>query len=109
MEPTSPAGSSFDNQLTLDAAIVCIPSEELSPQNPREVSLPDPANRRLNSWKEIAEYCGRNVRTMLRWEKDRGLPAHRIPGGGRVFAYTAELEQWLRSELGSAAGINETT
>ena len=59
--------------------------------------MPDRANRRLNCWKEIAEYLGRDVRTMLRWERQRGLPAHRIPGGGRVFAYTAELEQWLRT------------
>ena len=59
--------------------------------------MPDRANRRLNSWKEIAEFCGRDVRTVLRWEKVRGLPARRIPGGGRVFAYTAELEQWLHA------------
>jgi tetratricopeptide (TPR) repeat protein len=34
-----------------------------------------------------------------RWEQQRGLPVHRISGGARslVFAYTDELERWLRS------------
>ena len=41
--------------------------------------------RRLTSWKEIADHMGRDVRTMLRWEKGRGLPIHRVPGvTGRV-------------------------
>lgn len=52
---------------------------------------------RLNSWKEIAVYLGRDVRTVLRWEKERGLPVRCIPGGRRrrVFAYPAEIETWL--------------
>lgn len=54
------------------------------------------SNRRLDSWKEIAEFCDRDVRTVLRWEKYRGLPVYRIPGGGRVFAYASEVEGWLR-------------
>ncbi|MGH9470840.1 MAG: DNA-binding protein, partial [Terriglobia bacterium] len=52
---------------------------------------------RLNSWKEIAAYLGRDVRTVLRWEKQRGLPIRSIPGGKRrrVFAYPFEIEAWL--------------
>jgi hypothetical protein len=48
----------------------------------------------LDSWKEIAAYLHRDVRTVLRWERDRGLPVHRIPGGGKagVFAIVTELE-----------------
>ncbi len=51
-------------------------------------------NTRLDSWKDIASYLGRDVRTVIRWEKDRGLPVRRVPGGKRqaVFAYRAELE-----------------
>jgi TolB-like protein len=58
--------------------------------------------RRLNSWKEIAEFLSRDVRSVQRWEHERGLPVHRIPGqkGGTVFAYEAELETWLRSGQG---------
>lgn len=53
--------------------------------------------RRLDSWKEIAAYLKRDERTVMRWAKDRGLPVHRVPGGGRgtVFAYAHEIEAWL--------------
>lgn len=52
---------------------------------------------RLDSWKEIAHYLGRDVRTVIRWERDRGLPVSRVPGGkrSRVFAYPDDLDQWL--------------
>lgn len=58
------------------------------------------ANVRLDSWKDIAAYLGRDVRTAIRWEKDKGLPVRRVPGGQRqaVFSYTAELDAWLRQE-----------
>lgn len=54
---------------------------------------------RLNSWKEIAEYVGRNVRTVIRWEQEGGLPVHRIPVGHRraVFAYRHEIDHWLQN------------
>lgn len=56
------------------------------------------SNRRLDSWKEIAAFFGRDERTVKRWEKERALPVHRVPGGARsgVFAYADELSQWLR-------------
>jgi hypothetical protein len=41
-------------------------------------------NDRLESWKEIAAYLGRDLRTVMRWEKERSLPVHRVPGGGRA-------------------------
>jgi Tol biopolymer transport system component len=54
------------------------------------------SNGRLDSWKEIAAYLNRDVRTVIRWER-KGLPVHRVPGGKRqaVFAYPAEIEAWL--------------
>ena len=54
---------------------------------------------RLDCWKEIATYLGKVERTVKRWDVDRGLPIHRVPGGGRasVYAYTAELDEWLKS------------
>jgi TolB-like protein len=53
--------------------------------------------QRLDSWKAIARYIDRDVRSAQRWERERGLPVHRVPGekGGSVFAYTAELDDWL--------------
>lgn len=55
--------------------------------------------RRLISWKAIAEYFDCDVRTVRRWEGDRKLPVYRAPGGGRstVFAYASELDAWLQS------------
>jgi hypothetical protein len=54
--------------------------------------------QRLDSWKEIARYLRRDVTTAIRWGRERGLPVHRVPGGklSRVFAYTNELDEWLR-------------
>ena len=58
---------------------------------------PTKPDRRLDSWKEIAAFFGRDERTVRRWEKESALPVHRVPGGskGRVFAYKTELGQWL--------------
>jgi tetratricopeptide (TPR) repeat protein len=55
--------------------------------------------KRLDSWKEIAAFFGRNERTVNRWEKERALPVHRMPGGerGGVYAYVDELTAWLQS------------
>ena len=55
------------------------------------------SERRLDSWKEIAAFFGRDERTVRRWEKDGALPVHRVPGSakGRVFAYEGELDLWL--------------
>lgn len=52
----------------------------------------------LNSWKEIANYLGRGVRTVQRWERDLGLPIHRPKGKDRsaVLAFPEELNQWLQ-------------
>jgi tetratricopeptide (TPR) repeat protein len=58
------------------------------------------AGKRLDSWKEIASFLGRAERTVKRWETERGLPVHRVPGGGRsaVFAYSDELAAWLKGK-----------
>jgi adenylate cyclase len=42
-----------------------------------------------------------------RWEIERGLPIHRVPGAGRggVYAFTSELEEWLRSPQSPPADI----
>ena len=34
---------------------------------------------KLETWKEIAVYLGRDLRTVMRWEKERSLPVHRLP------------------------------
>jgi Tfp pilus assembly protein PilF len=59
----------------------------------------DGTSLRLDSWKEIATYLGKGERTVKRWETERALPVHRVPGGGRgsVYAFAAELDEWLIS------------
>ena len=63
-----------------------------------------PAHGRLDSWKEIAAYLNRDVRTVIRWEREKALPVHRVPGGRRkaVFAYKHEIDAWLAG--GNASG-----
>jgi hypothetical protein len=62
-------------------------------------SQPLAPRKRLDSWKEIAAFFGRDERTVKRWEKERGLPVYRVPGSARggVFAYAEELAEWLKA------------
>ena len=58
---------------------------------------PDSAqDDRLESWKEIAAYLRREVRTVQRWEKREALPVHRHVHDklGSVYAFKAELDAW---------------
>lgn len=61
---------------------------------------------RLESWKEIAAYLNRGVRTVQRWEKREGLPVyrHRHDKRGTVHAFRTEIDAWRekRTEGGSA-------
>jgi hypothetical protein len=56
-------------------------------------------DERLDSWKEIAAYLGRDLRTVRRWE-EKGLPVRRVPGGERraVFAYRREIDAWMAGQ-----------
>lgn len=50
----------------------------------------------LSCWKEIAQYVGKGVRTVQRWERTAGLPVRRpMPGCNAVMAYADELDGWL--------------
>jgi tetratricopeptide (TPR) repeat protein len=55
----------------------------------------------LQSWKEIAAYLGRDIRTCRRWEEHLGLPVHRLDGSpkARVLAYKDEIDWWLDAKL----------
>lgn len=54
------------------------------------------AEDRLDSWKEIASYLRRGVRTVRRWEKEEGLPVrrHLHQRLGTVYAYKSEVDAW---------------
>jgi hypothetical protein len=54
----------------------------------------------LGSWKEIAAYLGKGVRTVQRWESLHGLPVRRPKGAQRgvVYASRGELDRWLQNQ-----------
>jgi hypothetical protein len=90
----------------------------VSKRSPWGILAPMPSgdpSERLDSWKAIAEYLGRDVRTVMRWAKTGGLPVHRIGQGRRraVFAYAGEIDQWLAqgraAPADSAAGRKSST
>jgi TolB-like protein/Flp pilus assembly protein TadD len=59
---------------------------------------------RLNSWKEIASWFDRDVRTVQLWEKHENLPVHRHTHSSRstVYALTAELDLWFAARRRSS-------
>jgi len=69
------------------------------PQNPVD---PD----RLNGWKEIASFLGKGVRTVQRWERELGLPVHRLgrEGGEIVFAFRREIADWSLAQDAARRG-----
>jgi len=62
---------------------------------------------RLDSWKAIATYLGRDEGTLRRWEQTRGLPIRRVPGrrGASVYAFTSEIDAWLQSAAPEGNGV----
>ncbi|HTZ83683.1 MAG TPA: hypothetical protein VMB66_10850, partial [Candidatus Acidoferrales bacterium] len=66
-----------------------------------------PADR-LDYWQEIANYLGREVRTVQRWEREKSLPVRRLSGDRddiqpRVFAYKSEIDAWVAKQSGQRA------
>ena len=60
------------------------------------MTSPEPKEKPLQSWKEIAAYLERDVRTAHRWEKEAGLPVRRHTDRKQasVYAYPSELDAW---------------
>ena len=78
-----------------------MPQDEIPIRSEPETSRTDDL---LDSWKEIAAYLGRNIRTVQRWEQKEGLPVHRHVHDekGTVYAFKGELDEWRRSRRASA-------
>jgi hypothetical protein len=57
----------------------------------------------LGSWKEIAQFLGKGVRTVQRWEHELQLPVHRPSGArkGVVIAFPEELQKWAKHQANS--------
>jgi hypothetical protein len=91
-----------------DDSLSCTPQT-----SSRSLCLPPSlsASNRLDSWKEIAVYLKRTVRTVQRWEKTEGLPVHRHVHDhqGSVYAHRSQLDAWWASEpvsVGQVVGID---
>ena len=73
----------------------------LARQECRRVTLEsERTSDRLDSWKEIAAYLRRGVRTVRRWEHEEGLPVHRHVHRvlGSVYAFKSEIDGWQRAQ-----------
>ena len=70
---------------------------------------PDAADDRLESWKAIAAYLKRGVRTVRRWEREEGLPVHRHVHRvlGSVYASKLEIDAWQRQDRRAAVRESE--
>lgn len=51
----------------------------------------------LNGWKDVAQYLGKGVRTVQRYEREFGLPVRRPAGKskGSVVATKIEVDAWV--------------
>jgi TolB-like protein/Tfp pilus assembly protein PilF len=65
---------------------------------------------RLDSWKEIANYLNRNVRTAQRWERVERLPVHRHKHVKHesVYAYKSEVDAWREKRQPLQEWLNAT-
>jgi hypothetical protein len=61
----------------------------------------------LSSWKDIARYMGKGVRTVQRWERELGLPVKR-PNGvvqkSAVVLSRSDLDAWLETRFSARKG-----
>lgn len=57
----------------------------------------------LTCWKDIAQYMGKGVRTVQRWEQEFGLPVRRPLGASKkaVIARPFDLDAWVALRCGS--------
>src|SRR5215467_4552429 len=63
----------------------------------------------LGSWKEIAQFLGKGVRTAQRWEAYFGLPVRRpanADGKTPIVAYPSELNEWITSRWSKRNKMN---
>jgi hypothetical protein len=80
--------------------MAAVPTKNWREFPPSAGTVVDPAEKKpplLNSWNEIAQYLGRGVRTVQRWERELQLPVHRVGAGKRspVYAVVSELKFWM--------------
>jgi hypothetical protein len=96
-------GYPFEALFLCFSNLVCVlsKSEKVTPVTTEH----NPSQVRLDTWKALAQYLGRSSRTVQRWHAEYGLPVRHLGGiSGSVFAYTDELDEWLRKRGRTVAG-----
>jgi predicted DNA-binding transcriptional regulator AlpA len=66
----------------------------------------------LSSWKDIANYLGKGVRTVQRWERRLGLPVRRPIGASQksaVLLYRHDVDEWLATRVSARPPRNNKT
>jgi tetratricopeptide (TPR) repeat protein len=69
-----------------------------------------PRSDRIDGWKGIADYLGRDVTTVIRWAKIHGLPVNRGPAGSprrAVFALKSEIDAWVAAPASPGSPVAE--
>lgn len=64
----------------------------------------------LSSWKDIARYLGKGVRTVQRWEQHLGLPVRRPIGAlqkSAVVLYRGDVDTWLATRFSARTLLKE--
>jgi hypothetical protein len=64
----------------------------------------------LSSWKDIARYMGKGVRTVQRWERHLGLPVRRPNGVSHksaVLLDRSELDAWLATRFSARGAVRD--
>ncbi|MGC2401506.1 MAG: hypothetical protein WA510_17045 [Acidobacteriaceae bacterium] len=75
------------------------PNQDVSSQPEKSCQM-NSNNAVLSSWKEIAQYFGKGVRTVQRWEKEFGLPIRRTKHATKstILCFTNEIDEWVRAQ-----------
>jgi hypothetical protein len=64
----------------------------------------------LSSWKDIARYMGKGVRTVQRWERHLGLPVRRPNGVSHksaVLLDRSDLDAWLATRFSARGAVKD--
>jgi hypothetical protein len=64
----------------------------------------------LSSWKDIARYVGKGVRTVQRWEHHYGLPVRRPNGASHksaVLLERSDLDAWLATRFSARGEVRD--
>lgn len=81
----------------------------MRPRQKIRLITPTTPQLQLNSWKEIAAYLNRDARTVQLWEKNEGLPIHRLIHQSRssIYAFSHELDAWMQKRIpGKPVAVN---